>query len=448
MTEKHTYDIVVIGSGPAGYPAALRAARLGAKVAIIEKDTPGGTCLNRGCIPTKYLVKQTGTGNHDWSSLLAGKDELVSGLVNGIRFLWDKAGVAVFQGTGRISEQGKTVVDGTEPLELIAEKGILYAPGSVSMRISALPVDNEIVLDSDDLLSKGVDFSKCAIIGAGAIGLEWASILARTGVDVTVIEMMPQALPGLDSDIAKRLVAAMKKNGVKFKLKTAVDSIDIKGDTAAVNIGGDAAEEFDRVLVAVGRSANINVDELDKLGINIDKQRIVIDENMRTSLKGVYSAGDAAGNGPMLAHLATKQALVAVDNILNDKGKTVDYDAVPWAVFSDPECAGVGITSVQAEARGYTVKEGRMDYRALGRPTADGQTFGFVKVVGEVSSGKLLGCHALGYRSSEVVQIASAVIATKGTVEDLADIIAIHPTYTELLQEAAEDWLGLAIHKS
>ena len=448
MNEKNTYDIVIIGAGPAGYPAALRAARLGARVAIIERDSPGGTCLNRGCIPTKYLVKQTEAGNHDWASLLTGKDELVTGLVNGIRFLWDKMGVAVYEGTGRITGPGKVAVEGSETIELTAEKGILYAPGSVSMRIPALPVDGDIVLDSDDLLVRGGDFARCAVIGAGAIGLEWASILARTGVEITVIEMMPQALPGLDSDVAKRLVAAMKKNEIKFKLNTAVESLDIIGDKATVNLGEGVVDEYDKVLVAVGRSANIDDRELSKLGIEIENRRIAINDNMRTSLSGVYSAGDAAGTGPMLAHLATKQALLAVDNILNNKGKTVNYDAVPWAVFCDPECAGVGLTKEEAVNRGLEAREGRMDYRALGRPTADGNTFGFVKVVGEEGSGKLLGCHALGYRSSEVVQVAAAIIASGGTVEDLAGIIAIHPTYTELLQEAAEDWLGLAIHKA
>ncbi|MCP4230152.1 MAG: NAD(P)/FAD-dependent oxidoreductase [bacterium] len=447
MNAKNTYDIVIIGAGPAGYPAALRATRLGANVAIVEREAPGGTCLNRGCIPTKYLIKQTAEGNTDWQSLISGKNELVAGLVEGIRFLWDKMGVTVIEGTGRIIGSGKVLVDSGESIELSAEKGVLYAPGSVSMQIPSLSVDGEIVVDSDDLLERGGDFDSCAIIGGGAIGLEWASLLTRTGTEVTVIEMMPQALPGLDGDVAKRLVAAMKKNGIQFKLNTAVKGIDIKGDKVVINLGDDVEEEFDRVLVAVGRSANINSEELGKIGIDIENRRISIDGNMRTSLPNVYAAGDAAGIGPMLAHLATKQGLVAVDNILNDRGKTVNYDAVPWAVFTEPECAGVGITSIQAGERGFNVKEGRMDYRTLGRPTADGNTFGFIKVVGDEGSGKLLGCHALGYRSSEVVQVASAIITSGGDVEDLADVIATHPTYTELLQEAAEDWLGLAIHK-
>jgi len=447
MSDVKSYDVLIVGAGPAGYPAALRAAVEGASVAIVERDRPGGTCLNRGCIPTKYLVHETMFGEAGWPVLLDGMHEVVDGLVKGIEFLWEKRGVDYYKGSGFIEAPGRVRCESADEITLEAEKGILWAPGSVSMDVPALPVDHELVLDSDDLLARGAEFGSCIVVGGGAIGLEWASIMARTGVAITVVEMMSQLLPGLDEDVAKRLAGLMKRRGIKVSTGVAVSGLETGGVSVVVTLENGNALSADRVLVAVGRAAAVDAGEADRLGINLEKGRIVIDDAMATSVPGIYAAGDAAGSGPMLAHLATKQGLAAVENILGKGPKSVDYDAVPWAVFSDPECAGVGLTIAQAADRGIDVREGRMDYKALGRPRADGNIDGFVKIVAEEGSGRLVGAAALGYNASEIVQVITGAITTGGTVDDLADMVAIHPTYVEVVQEAADDWFGKAIHK-
>jgi dihydrolipoamide dehydrogenase len=447
MSDARSYDVVVIGTGPAGYPAALRAAAGGASVAVIERDRPGGACLNRGCIPTKYLIHETRAGNADWPSLLTGAREVVDGLVKGIEFLWEKRGVVRYNGTGYVEGPGRVRCEGDETVVLTAEKGILWAPGSTSMQIKALPVDHELVLDSDDLFERGADFGSCVVVGGGAIGLEWAFIMARTGVDVHVVEMMPQLLPGLDEDVAKRLAALMKRRGINVSTGTPVASLQTGDKTVNVALEDGGTLSADRVLVAVGRVAAVDANEAERLGLKLVKGRIDVDEGMVTSVAGLYAAGDAAGGGPMLAHLATKEGLVAVENILNGAGKTVDYDAVPWAVFSDPECAGVGLTAAQAVERGAEIRESRMDYKALGRPRADGNLDGFVKIIAEEGTGRLLGASVLGYNAGEIVQVVTAAMSADGTVADLADMIAVHPTYVEVVQEAAEDWFGRAVHK-
>jgi dihydrolipoamide dehydrogenase len=447
MSDVRSYDVVIVGAGPAGYPAAIRAAAEGLSVAIIERDRPGGTCLNRGCIPTKYLVHETAAGKVDWPAFLAGVREVVDGLVKGIEFLWEKKGVAYFRGTGHIEAPGRVRCEGEETVTLVAEKGVLWAPGSVTMGIRTIPVDHEFVVDSDDLLERGADFGSCVVVGGGAIGLEWASIMARTGVAVQVVEMMPQLLPGLDEGVAKRLAGLMTRRGIRVLTSTAVEGIETGGDVVTVNLENGDTLSAERILVAVGRAAAVNASEAKRLGVKLAKGRIDVNEGMATSVAGIYAAGDAAGTGPMLAHLATKQGLVAVENILNEGSKTVDYDAVPWAVFTDPECAGVGLTAGQAAERGADVQESRMDYKALGRARADGNLDGFVKIVAEEETGRLLGASALGYNASEIVQVVTAAMAAGGTVADLADMVAIHPTYTEVVKEAAEDWFGRAVHK-
>jgi dihydrolipoamide dehydrogenase len=447
MNDVKSYDVLIVGAGPAGYPAALRAAAEGASVAIIERDRPGGTCLNRGCIPTKYLVHETTSGETGWPVLLDSMREVVDGLVKGVEFLWEKRGVDYYKGSGFIEAPGRVRCEGAGEITLKAEKGILWAPGSVSMDIPALSVDHKLVLDSDDLLVRGAGFGSCIVVGGGAIGLEWASIMVRTGVAVTVVEMMPQLLHGLDGDVAKRLAGLMKRRGIKVLTGAVVSNLDTDGEGVVVTLENGDTLSADRVLVAVGRIAAVDTDEADRLGINLEKGRIVIDDAMATSVPGIYAAGDAAGSGPMLAHLATKQGLAAVENILGKGPKSVDYDAVPWAVFSDPECAGVGLTAAQAADRGIDVRESRMDYKALGRPRADGNIDGFVKIVAEEGNGRLLGAAALGYNASEIVQVVTAAMTAGGTVGDLAEMVAIHPTYVEVVQEAAGDWFGKAIHK-
>ncbi len=446
MAGSRECDVVILGGGPAGYPAAVRAARLGADVVLVEKGRLGGTCLNVGCIPTKFYCRRSVADNRPWRDVVTDKDELVNGLVAGIEFLFEKRGVELVRGRGSLAGGGEVAVNGETNFVIKARKGILYAPGSVTLALSAMPVDHKLVLESDDLVDSPLDFRSLVVVGGGAIGLEWATICRRRDVDVTVVEMMPQVLPGLDADVARRLAGLMKRAGVKIMVDTKVEKLDKRGGDIAVHLADGGVLEAERVLVAVGRRANIDEEELRSVGIESERGRIKTTPSMETTAEGVWAAGDAAGPGPMLAHVATRQGLVAVENMLGGH-REMDYDSVPWAVFSDPEAAGVGLNTEQAGERGLAVREGKADYRALGRPRADGFVDGFFKVLAAEEDGKILGAHAVGHDAAEIVQIVTAAIACKANVGELAEFMAVHPTYAELVAEALEDWQGLATHK-
>jgi len=446
MAERRECDVVVVGGGPAGYPAAIRAARLGADVVLIEESRLGGTCLNVGCIPTKFYCRRSAAGTRSWSDAVADKDRLVGELVAGIEFLFQRRGVELVRGRGRLAGNREVVVEGDAKTVLRARKGILYAPGSVTLSLPAMPVDHRLVLESDDLVDSPLDFKSLVVVGGGAIGLEWAAICRRRGAEITVVEMMSQLLPGLDADVARRLAGLLKRAGIQVMVGAKVENLGKRGDGVAVHLADGRVLEAERALVAVGRQGNIEEEELRPVGVESERRRVKTTPTMATTAEGIWAAGDAAAGGPMLAHVATRQGLVAVENMLGGR-KEMNYDRVPWAVFSEPEAAGVGLNASQARERGVAAREGKADYRALGRPRADGFVDGFFKVLAAEEDGKILGAHVVGHGAAEVVQIVSAAMACNATVAELGEFIAVHPTYAELVAEALEDWQGLATHK-
>ena len=446
MVGSRECDVAIVGGGPAGYPAAIRAARLGADVVLVEKGRLGGTCLNVGCIPTKFYCRRSAVDTRPWSDVVADKDKLVDELVGGIGFLFEKRGIELVRGRGRPAGGGEVAVEGDENSFIKARKGVLYAPGSVTLSLPAMPVDHQLVLESDDLVDSPLDFKSLVVVGGGAIGLEWATICRRRGVDVTVVEMMSQMLPGLDADVARRVAGLMKRAAVKILVGAKVEKLEKRGDGVAVHLADGRTLEAERALIAVGRQANIDEEELRAVGVECERRRVKTTPTMATTAGRIWAAGDAAAGGPMLAHVATRQGLIAVENMLGGD-KEMNYDRVPWAVFSDPEAAGVGLNADQARERGLAAREGKADYRSLGRPRADGFVDGFFKVLAAEDNGKILGAHAVGHAAAEIVQIVTAAIACNASVAELAEFMAIHPTYAELVAEALEDWEGLATHK-
>ncbi len=448
MGDEREFDVVIVGGGPGGYPAAIRAARRGARVAVVEERRLGGTCLNVGCIPTKFFCRRSAIAPEQaWTEVVAEKDEVVAELVRGIEFLFTRRGVELFRGHGLLLGAGQVAVAGDDDITLRARRGVLYAPGSANLELAALPVDHDFVLESDDLVDSPLDFDDLIIVGGGAIGLEWATICRRRGIAVTVIEMMPQVLPGVDGDVARRVAALMKKNGVKIRTGKKVAALEVAGAGVTVRLEEGDALSSARVLVAVGRRARVDAAELSAMGVKLEKNRVAVTSTMATSAAGIWAAGDAAAGGPMLAHVASRQGLIAVENILGWE-EEMDYDRVPWAVFSEPEAAGVGLSAEAARARGFAAREGRADYRSLGRPRADGFTDGFVKILAVEEDGRILGAQLVGHGAAEIVQTITAALACRATIKELAEFIAIHPTYTELVAEAVEDWQGLATHRA
>jgi len=413
---------------------------------VVEENRLGGTCLNVGCIPTKfYCHAGAGGAAGSWAEVVAQKTKVVDELVRGVELLFEKRGVKLFRGRGRLTPDGDIVVAGPDAAVLRARRGVLYGPGSVASTVPGLAVDHVRVLDSDDLVDSPLDFPSLIVVGGGAIGLEWATIARRRGLRVTVLEMMPHLLPGLDEDVAKRLAGLLRRRGMEVLTGQKAEQVTPGAEGVRLNVGGREVEAA-RVLVAVGRRAHVDAEELEGAGVALDHGRIKVTAGMATTRPGVWAAGDAAAGGPMLAHLATRQGLVAAENILGGD-EVVDYDRVPWAVFADPEAAGVGLNAAQAAARGVAAREGRVDYRALGRPRADGNVDGFFKILAREGDGRLLGAHALGFNAAEIIQIATAALSCGADVRTLASFVAVHPTYGELVAEAAEDWLGLATHK-
>jgi len=456
------YDVVVVGAGPGGYVAALRAAQHGASVCLIEKQTVGGTCLNRGCIPSKALIHSAGFWKRareaavlgvgasawafDWGRAQARKSEVVSAQVKGVHTLLAAAKVTVKQGTGSLVDAKTVRVSGTTASETVSAKAIILATGSEPRGVPGIAFDGERVLSSTEALEMPELPKTFLIVGGGVIGMEFASMLSSLGTTVTVVEMLPQVLPMEDPMLVRVLQGVLQKQGVTFHVNTKVEKAESTAHGVRADISGGATVEAERVLVATGRRLNSAGLGLETIGVAVDGGAIRVNERMETSVAGIYAIGDVTGEY-LLAHAASMQGLVAAANATGGDAR-MDYAAVPNCVYTDPEIASVGLSEVKAREKGIAVKVGRFAFAALGKALCIGETQGMVKVIADAQTDRVVGVGMVGPHTTDL--IAEGVLAVRHglTAAQLAETIHAHPTLAEAVGEAAHDVHGRAIHKA
>ena len=458
MSDENKFDLIVIGSGPGGYVAAIRGAQLGLKTALIEKEAHlGGTCLNVGCIPSKALLHSTemyhfaghGASAHgidltnlsiSIEKLMEKKNKTVDQLRNGIQQLMKVNKIKVFKGLGRLEGNGKVRVRGKSEETLLNGKHILIATGSASIELPFLKFDGETVVSSDQAIAFEKVPAKLAVVGAGAIGLELGSVWARLGSQVDVIEFLPAVAPTFDKDVSKMAERLLKKQGLNFHLQTKVTGVKQENGKTILTAekGGKPIEfEANKILVAVGRKPYTDGLGLQSVGIETDeKGRIPVDAHFKTSADGVYAIGDVIP-GPMLAHKAEEEGVACVERIAGQAGH-VNYDVIPNVVYTEPEIASVGITEAFAKENNIPVKTGKFNFGANGRAIATDATDGFVKVIACKQTDKLLGIQIIGKSASEMIAAAVTHMEYGGSAEDLARTIHAHPTLSETMKEAAK----------
>ncbi|HID93399.1 MAG TPA: dihydrolipoyl dehydrogenase [bacterium (Candidatus Stahlbacteria)] len=446
------FDIAIIGGGSAGYVAAIRAAQLGAKVAIVEKDLIGGTCLNRGCIPTKAMLAiadvmrradrfNMEVGDVKLASVIDRKNKIVDRLRKGVEFLLRKKGVEIFTGVAKVIEPGVIEIDGNKGIE---SNFTIIATGSEPLIPSSFRVDGKNVITSKEALDLDRIPESILIIGGGAVGIEFAIIFNQFSSKVTIVEMMDDILPNLkEKKITSLLSRTLESMGIDVKTKTKVKKIEVqeKGVFSVLSSGDIINTE--KVLVAVGRSLNSH--EFKDIGIEIDKGRIVTDERMHTNLPNTYAIGDVVGE-PLFAHKAAKEGIVAAENIHGIESR-MDYNAIPYCIFSHPEIAYVGITEDEAKAKGYNIRIGEFPLIANGKALCVGESEGFVKVVAS-DDGTVLGVFIVGPNASDLINLGTIAIKHQMKVDELSDFIYPHPTLSEALKETFLDVRGEAIHKA
>jgi dihydrolipoamide dehydrogenase len=456
-----TFDLVVIGSGPGGYVAAIRAAQLGMKVAVVEKRaTFGGTCLNVGCIPSKallqssHLFEQAGhdLGQHgivlqpaklDLGQMMKRKNEVVEATTKGVAFLFRKNKITAFQGTGRIDKAGAVSVLGDDGAvkDTLATKNILIASGSEVTPLPGVTVDEKKIVSSTGALELSEVPKRLVIVGAGIIGLELGSVWRRLGSEVTVIEFLDRITPGIDDEITKFLQRTLAKQGMTFKLGSKVTKADTSGAGVKLTVEpakGGAAEtvEADIVLVSIGRRPYLQGLGLDKAGVKLTTHgRIEVDGHFQTSVPGIYAIGDAI-DGPMLAHKASEDGVACVETIAGQKGH-VDWNLVPSVLYTQPEVAWVGKTEEQLKAANIAYKIGKYPFTADPRSRANAATEGFVKVLADKATDQVLGVHIIGAEAGTMIAEAAMAMEFKASAEDIGRVCHAHPTVNEAMKEAA-----------
>ncbi|HEY3330902.1 MAG TPA: dihydrolipoyl dehydrogenase [Capsulimonadaceae bacterium] len=488
--QQYDADIVVIGGGPGGYPAAIHAAKHGARVVIIDADNMGGTCLNWGCIPTKTLIGSVSaldTARHaaafgvkaenvgfDFGAIMARKDKVVTTLVGGIDFLLKKSKCRAIKGKGTILDKNTVEVTGDDgKVEKVTTANIIIATGSVPAFIP-IPglgdggVDSDVffpnfeskrrkaagnlgdtaVWTSNEAVSAKDVPARLVILGAGAVGTEFAYVYNGLGSKVTLVELMPNIVPAVDPEISVELRKILEKQGITILTSTKAASVDVKGRklTLESEKNGTSELEFDKLLVAIGRRPFVEGLGLENVGIELERRRVPVDEYMRTSVPNIYAIGDVTGGKLALAHVATREGEVAADNALGHATK-MDYRAIPAAVYTEPEVATVGLTEQEAKDKGYDVQIGKFSFKSLGKAMAINENVGLVKIVSEKKYGEILGASIVGPHASDLIHEVCVSMKLESTIEELMHTIHAHPSLGEAVMEAAQDVKGESVHK-
>ena len=459
-----SFDVIVLGSGPGGYVTAIRAAQLGLKTAVVEKESLGGVCLNWGCIPTKALLKSAQVFdyiNHaedfgitvnkadaNFPNVIKRSRDVADGMSKGIAYLLKKNKVEVITGFGKIKKGGKVDVTNEGSSKEYTAKHIIIATGARSRELPNLPQDGKNIIGYREALILKEVPKKMVIVGSGAIGVEFAYFYNAMGSDVTVVEYQKNIVPVEDKDISKQLERSFKKSGIKIMTGSSVEKVNTSGNGCQVSIKttkGEESIECDVVLSAVGITANIENIGLEDVGIKTENGKILVDEYYNTNIKGYYAIGDVLPN-QALAHVASAEGITCVEKIANKNPDIIDYENIPGCTYCSPEVASVGLTEEAAKERGYSIKVGKFPFTASGKASAAGHKDGFVKVIFDEKYGEWLGCHMIGYNVTEM--IAEAVVARKleTTGHEILKSVHPHPTMSEAVMEAVADAYDEVIH--
>ncbi len=467
MNQTRTYDVAIIGSGPGGYVAAIRAAQLGLSVLIVEKDSRlGGVCTLRGCIPTKALLHtadlleetrhgaEVGVATREVRLELAAamkhKERVVRQSSNGVSFLMKKNRVDVVNGFGRIAAAGRISVAGSDGGETeYSAKNIVIATGSNPRSLPGIEIDHKTVLSSDSILEVAEIPKSLLVIGSGAVGVEFASMFARFGSKTVVVEILPRIVPVEDEEISRELAASFKRQGIAVYADTHIEKVTKTEGGAEIlaRSSGGKTESFraEKILMAVGRKPLSEGIGLEGAGIATDKGYILVDGLMRTNVPGFYAIGDVVPT-PQLAHVASAEAVVAVEHMAGKETRPLNYDQVPGCTYCFPEIGSIGLTEAKARERGYDVAVGKFPFSANGKARILNETGGFVKIVGEKKYDEVLGVHIIGPRATELIAEAGSALRLEATSEELVRTIHAHPTLSEAMHEAAEAVEGQPIH--
>ena len=450
------YDIIIIGSGPAGYAAALRAARAGRSVAVVERDEAGGTCVNWGCIPTKALLKSAQVYNYcthaaaygielageakaDMAKIVARSRSVAEMMNKGVQMLLKKSNIELIKRSGRIVGRGRVAVGDTE----YEADNIVIATGARPREMAFMPIDHCHIISSKDALALDRLPESIIIVGSGAIGCEFAQLYASLGAKVTIVEYMPQIMPLEDEEVAKAMERSFRKQRVGVLTATTVKAVRVAEGRCEVEIEGKKGAETltaEVVLSAVGIKSNIDDIGLEEVGIKVERDKIVVDSNYRTSVEGIYAIGDVIAT-PALAHVASAEAVRCIDHICGREVQPIDYSTIPSCIFTVPEVASVGLTEKQATEKGIACTIGRYQFAASGKAAATGERDGFVKLIFDEQK-RLIGAHLVGANVTEMLGEPTLAKALGATARDIARAIHAHPTMNEGIMEAAEEALA------